>query len=169
MTRVIKSQSSFPLCHCRKQSSCKSPLWHKHLKFPTNSSHSLQNQVVSISLQKESNNVSIELPTLSSTGRVPTQLVSSVDPSLVLVVQLNCLRTADGIASVVLLPLENRHCCRWLGIGKHHHYHLSVHPCTRTDIFLNYLWVSPVKVYGVWEHVFYVYMCVMCTCGYPCL
>ena len=51
--------------------------------------------------------VKYELPTFGSSGIVPTQLVSSVDTSHVLVLQQNCLRTADGIASVVLLLPEN--------------------------------------------------------------
>ena len=51
--------------------------------------------------------VPVELSALGSTSIVPTQLVSSVNPSHVLVVQLNCFRTADGSASVVLQSLEN--------------------------------------------------------------
>ena len=83
--------------------------------------------------------VPVELSALRSTGIIiPMQLVSSINPSHVLV-QLNCFRTADGSASVVLQSPENWRCCSWLGIAKHHHYHLSVHPCTCTDVsFLNY-------------------------------
>ena len=47
--------------------------------------------------------VPVELSALGSTGIVPRQLVSSVNPSHVLVVQQNCFRTADGSVSVVLL------------------------------------------------------------------
>ena len=50
--------------------------------------------------------VPVELSALRSTGIIPTQLVSSVNPSHVLV-QLNCFRTADGSASVVLQSPEN--------------------------------------------------------------
>ena len=51
--------------------------------------------------------VPVELSALSSTGIVPMQLIFSVNPSHVLVVQLNCFRTADGSASVVLQSPEN--------------------------------------------------------------
>jgi len=51
--------------------------------------------------------VPVELSALRSTGIIPTQLVSSINPSHVLIVQLNCFRTADGSASVVLQSPEN--------------------------------------------------------------
>ena len=55
------------------------------------------------SVEEKVKYVPTELPTLGSTGIVPMQLVSSVDPCHVLVVQQNCFRTADESASVVLL------------------------------------------------------------------
>ena len=57
-------------------------------------------------VEEKVKHVPVELSAFVSTGIVPTQLVSSVNPSHVLV-QLNYFRTADGSASVVLQLLEN--------------------------------------------------------------
>ena len=89
----------------------------------------------------------IELAALESDGIIPSQLVSSVYPTHVPVVECNALRAGDVVnCAVFSLPTYGGG-SKWRGIGSHHVDQLGVPPYNGRDVAtLMELALTPLKV-----------------------